>query len=219
MGRAPDYLNVTFALFAARADVWARRGNEQGAENLVRYYELMREHDLSTTHAIMNPQVDRSRPDAAGRRRRDRAAQGRRDVRGHRRARRAHARDARALRRRDLDLPGQPAAARGHAPTRSASRLPMNTPGLKVVLRDSFAKPRPGVRLPALVALRRAGRDGHLRRRRRAARPRLHGRRHGRLRRGHLAHELARADRQPGDDARVDEARARRSASRMRSPS
>ena len=65
MGRAPDYLNVTFALFAARADVWARRGNEQGAENLVRYYELMREHDLSTTHAIMNPQVDRSRPDAA----------------------------------------------------------------------------------------------------------------------------------------------------------
>ena len=65
MGRAPDYLNVTFALFAARADVWARRGNEQGAENIVRYYELMREHDLSTTHAIMNPQVDRSQPDAA----------------------------------------------------------------------------------------------------------------------------------------------------------
>ena len=49
-----------------------------------------------------------------GGRRRDRAAQGRRDGRGHRRARRAHARDARALRGRDLDLPGQPAAARGH---------------------------------------------------------------------------------------------------------
>jgi len=37
MGRTPDYLNVTFACFAGRADVWARRGNEQGAANLVAY--------------------------------------------------------------------------------------------------------------------------------------------------------------------------------------
>ena len=57
-----------------------------------------------------------------GRRRRDRAAQGGRVGGGHRRPRRAHARDARALRGRDLDLPGQPAAARGHGATRSASR-------------------------------------------------------------------------------------------------
>ena len=35
MGRTPDYLNVTFACFAGRSDVWARRGNEQGAENIV----------------------------------------------------------------------------------------------------------------------------------------------------------------------------------------
>jgi 4-hydroxyphenylacetate 3-monooxygenase oxygenase component len=64
MGRTPDYLNVTFACFAGRADVWARRGNEQLAENLVNYQALMRDHDLSTTHALMNPQVDRSKPEA-----------------------------------------------------------------------------------------------------------------------------------------------------------
>ena len=64
MGRTPDYLNVTFACFAGRADVWARRGHEQYAENLVAYQALMRDRDLSTTHALMNPQVDRTKPEA-----------------------------------------------------------------------------------------------------------------------------------------------------------
>ncbi|HEX7083745.1 MAG TPA: 4-hydroxyphenylacetate 3-hydroxylase N-terminal domain-containing protein [Gaiellaceae bacterium] len=64
MGRTPDYLNVTFACFAGRSDVWARRGNEQGAENLLAYQRHMRDADLSTTHALMNPQVDRSKPEA-----------------------------------------------------------------------------------------------------------------------------------------------------------
>jgi 4-hydroxyphenylacetate 3-monooxygenase oxygenase component len=64
MGRTPDYLNVTFACFAGRSDVWARRGHEQLAENLVAYQALMRDRDLSTTHALMNPQVDRNKPEA-----------------------------------------------------------------------------------------------------------------------------------------------------------
>ena len=64
MGRTPDYLNVTFACFAGRSDVWARRGHEQLAENLVAYQALMRDRDLSTTHALMNPQVDRTKPEA-----------------------------------------------------------------------------------------------------------------------------------------------------------
>ena len=64
MGRTPDYLNVTFACFAGRSDVWARRGNEQGAANLVAYQKQMRDRDLSTTHSIMNPQVDRTKPEA-----------------------------------------------------------------------------------------------------------------------------------------------------------
>jgi 4-hydroxyphenylacetate 3-monooxygenase len=64
MGRTPDYLNVTFACFAGRSDVFARRGNEQLADNLVAYQALMRDRDLSTTHALMNPQVDRNKPEA-----------------------------------------------------------------------------------------------------------------------------------------------------------
>ena len=61
MGRTPDYLNVTFACFAGRSEVWARRGNSRGAANLVAYQEFMRDADLSTTHALMNPQVDRTK--------------------------------------------------------------------------------------------------------------------------------------------------------------
>jgi 4-hydroxyphenylacetate 3-monooxygenase len=64
MGRTPDYLNVTFACFAGRSDVWARRGHERLAQNLVAYQALMRDRDLSTTHALMNPQVDRTKPEA-----------------------------------------------------------------------------------------------------------------------------------------------------------
>jgi 4-hydroxyphenylacetate 3-monooxygenase len=64
MGRTPDYLNVTFACFAGRSEVWARRGNSGGAANLVAYQAFMRDRDLSTTHALMNPQVDRTKPEA-----------------------------------------------------------------------------------------------------------------------------------------------------------
>src|SRR5919199_1316199 len=64
MGRTPDYLNYTFACFAARADVWARYGNEEGARNLVEYQKLIRDTDLALTHTLINPQVDRSVPEA-----------------------------------------------------------------------------------------------------------------------------------------------------------
>src|SRR3954462_3143813 len=147
MGRAPDYLNVTFALLGARADVWARRGNERGAENLVRYYELMREHDLSTTHAIMNPQVDRSRPDAAA---------GAGEIALHKVGETAEGivvRGARMLATLapyadEISIyPGSPLRPEDTAYALCFA-LPMNTPGLKVVLRDSFAKPRPAFDYP-----------------------------------------------------------------------
>jgi 4-hydroxyphenylacetate 3-monooxygenase len=64
MGRTPDYLNYTFACFAARADVWARYGNDEGAANLVEYQKLIRDNDLVLTHTLVNPQVDRSLPEA-----------------------------------------------------------------------------------------------------------------------------------------------------------
>ena len=61
MGRTPDYMNVTFAGFAGRHDEWSIGGNEQGAENLVRYQKHLARADLSLTHAIVHSTVDRER--------------------------------------------------------------------------------------------------------------------------------------------------------------
>jgi 4-hydroxyphenylacetate 3-monooxygenase len=58
MGRTPDYMNVTFAGFAGRADEWAAAGNERGAENLVRYQKKLAREDLSLTHTIVHSTVD-----------------------------------------------------------------------------------------------------------------------------------------------------------------
>jgi len=58
MGRTPDYMNVTFAGFAGRRDEWAIAGNEQGAENLVRYQKKLRREDISLTHTIVHANVD-----------------------------------------------------------------------------------------------------------------------------------------------------------------
>jgi 4-hydroxyphenylacetate 3-monooxygenase len=61
MGRTPDYMNVTFAGFAGRADEWAINGNERGAENLVRYQKKLAREDLSLTHTIIHSTVDLSK--------------------------------------------------------------------------------------------------------------------------------------------------------------
>jgi 4-hydroxyphenylacetate 3-monooxygenase oxygenase component len=58
MGRTPDYMNVTFAGFAGRSDEWASNGNEAGAENLVRYQKKLRREDLSLTHTIVHSTVN-----------------------------------------------------------------------------------------------------------------------------------------------------------------
>jgi 4-hydroxyphenylacetate 3-monooxygenase oxygenase component len=60
MGRTPDYVNVTYAGFAGRCDEWSINGNDEGAENLVRYQKHMARADLSLTHAIIHPTVDRA---------------------------------------------------------------------------------------------------------------------------------------------------------------
>jgi 4-hydroxyphenylacetate 3-monooxygenase len=58
MGRTPDYMNVTFAGFAGRSDEWAAHGNARGAENLVRYQKKLAREDLSLTHTIVHSTVD-----------------------------------------------------------------------------------------------------------------------------------------------------------------
>src|SRR5712671_213118 len=64
MGRTPDYMNVTFAGFAGRPDEWGVNGNEAGAERLVAYQKFLRRGDISLTHTIVQPTVDKATGDA-----------------------------------------------------------------------------------------------------------------------------------------------------------
>jgi 4-hydroxyphenylacetate 3-monooxygenase len=66
MGRTPDYMNVTYAGFAGRADEWAIGGNERGAANLIEYQRFLARSDISLTHTIIHPTIDKSKGDVAG---------------------------------------------------------------------------------------------------------------------------------------------------------
>lgn len=61
MGRTPDYMNVKFACFAARHAIWAGadHGNDEGAENLVRFQRRLAREDVSLTHTIIHPTIDK----------------------------------------------------------------------------------------------------------------------------------------------------------------
>ncbi len=59
LGRTPDYVNVTLAGFVARADVFAGSKNAQGAERLARFHREVIERDLSLTHTIIHPAIDK----------------------------------------------------------------------------------------------------------------------------------------------------------------
>jgi aromatic ring hydroxylase len=62
MGRTPDYMNVKFACFAARHRVWAGEdhANAVGAENLVRFQRRLAREDIALTHTIIHPTVDKT---------------------------------------------------------------------------------------------------------------------------------------------------------------
>jgi 4-hydroxyphenylacetate 3-monooxygenase len=64
MGRTPDYMNVTYAGFAGRPDEWSINGNEAGAARLVAYQKFLRRGDISLTHTIVQPTVDKALGDA-----------------------------------------------------------------------------------------------------------------------------------------------------------
>ena len=63
MGRAPDYLNVNVMAAGVASDYFAQCRPEFG-RNIANYFELVRENDLALTHALTNPQVDRSKRDS-----------------------------------------------------------------------------------------------------------------------------------------------------------
>ena len=59
MGRSPDFMNVTYAAWAAAARYFAQ-GRQEFGENVRRYYEHIREHDLTLTHSLINLQRSRN---------------------------------------------------------------------------------------------------------------------------------------------------------------
>ena len=63
LGRAPDYLNVNVMAAGMAADYFAQCDPRFGP-NIANYFELVRENDLALTHALTNPQVDRSKRDS-----------------------------------------------------------------------------------------------------------------------------------------------------------
>lgn len=61
MGRTPDHVSGFFCGYAAVPEVF-EAGGKQFAENVVAYYEHLRENHLWATYAIVPPQIDRSKP-------------------------------------------------------------------------------------------------------------------------------------------------------------
>lgn len=60
MGRMPDFCNSAVTSFAESAEFFAEDEARFG-DNIVRYYEYCRENDVCLTHALLDPQIDRSR--------------------------------------------------------------------------------------------------------------------------------------------------------------
>jgi 4-hydroxyphenylacetate 3-monooxygenase len=138
MGRSPDFLNVNFAAWAAAADYFAQNRPQFGA-NIVRYYEYIREHDLTLTHALINLQRRRS-PSGIQQLDEDTALRVVREtdrgiiVRGSRvLATLGPISDEIAVYSPRLRKMGQ-----GHSPYALNFAIPCGTPGLKFLCRESF---------------------------------------------------------------------------------
>lgn len=61
LGRSPDYMNVMLTGFASANQTFGEK-DKKFADNVLNYYQYVRENDLTLTHTLVNPQVDRSRP-------------------------------------------------------------------------------------------------------------------------------------------------------------
>jgi 4-hydroxyphenylacetate 3-monooxygenase len=60
MGRTPDHVSNFFAGYAAAPEVFAA-GGQHFADNVVNFYEHLRDNHLWATYAIVPPQIDRSK--------------------------------------------------------------------------------------------------------------------------------------------------------------
>ncbi len=62
MGRTPDHVASFFTGYAAAPAVLAAGGNQKFADNVVAFYEFMRDNYVYASYAIVPPQIDRSKP-------------------------------------------------------------------------------------------------------------------------------------------------------------
>ncbi len=62
MGRAPDHVAGFFSGYAATPQFFASGGHKQFADNLLAFYEFMRDNHIYCSYAIVPPQIDRSKP-------------------------------------------------------------------------------------------------------------------------------------------------------------
>ncbi|GAA0330282.1 4-hydroxyphenylacetate 3-monooxygenase, oxygenase component [Bacillus carboniphilus] len=60
MGRSPDYLNAEVMAMGVSNDLFAE-ADPMFAENARKYYEYARENDISLTHTLIHPQVNRAK--------------------------------------------------------------------------------------------------------------------------------------------------------------
>ena len=61
MGRTPDHVAGFFCGYAAVPEVFAK-GGQKFADNVIAFYERMRDEHLYVSYAIVPPQIDRSKP-------------------------------------------------------------------------------------------------------------------------------------------------------------
>ena len=59
MGRAPDHVAGFFTGYAAVPSFFASAGEQKFADNLVAFYEFMRDNHVYCSYAIVPPQIDR----------------------------------------------------------------------------------------------------------------------------------------------------------------
>jgi 4-hydroxyphenylacetate 3-monooxygenase oxygenase component len=141
MGRTPDYMNMKFSAFASAPRVWAGADgrNERGAQNLVNFQRRLARDDLSLTHTIIQPNVDK-RTDAqilgnkvtvrkVGETKEGMVVRGARVL-----ATLAPYADEQTV------YPGQPIPP-GATEYAVSFAIPLDTPGLKFLCRDSVAAP------------------------------------------------------------------------------
>ena len=61
MGRTPEHVAGFFTAFAGAPSVWAKT-KPIYYENVVKFYEKMRDESLYVAYTIVPPQIDRSKP-------------------------------------------------------------------------------------------------------------------------------------------------------------